>query len=66
MLMVDLPLFASTSNAVPEGARLILVGDAESAAVGRSGQCLRDVIDREWCRRFVCARSSARRRAPES
>ena len=43
--MVDLPLFASILDAVPEGARLIMVGDADQLPSVGPGNVLKDVID---------------------
>lgn len=43
--MVDLPLFRAILAAVPDGARLVLVGDADQLPSVGPGNVLRDVID---------------------
>ncbi len=43
--MVDMPLFSHFLDALPEGARLLLVGDPEQLPAVGPGQVLRDVID---------------------
>ena len=42
--MVDLPLFRAILDAVPDGARLVLVGDADQLPSVGPGNVLRDVI----------------------
>ncbi|HVO30476.1 MAG TPA: AAA family ATPase, partial [bacterium] len=42
--MVDLPLFTSILDAVPDGARLVMVGDADQLPSVGPGNVLRDVI----------------------
>ena len=43
--MVDMPLFSHLLDALPDGARLLLVGDPEQLPAVGPGQALRDVID---------------------
>ncbi|MCK6525150.1 ATP-dependent RecD-like DNA helicase [Myxococcota bacterium] len=43
--MVDLALLDALLQALPEGARLVLVGDADQLPSVGAGQCLRDLID---------------------
>ncbi|MHB1627052.1 MAG: AAA family ATPase [Bacilli bacterium] len=43
--MVDMPLFSHLLDALPDGARLLLVGDPEQLPAVGPGQVLRDVID---------------------
>jgi len=43
--MVDMPLFSHLLDALPEGARLLLVGDPEQLPAVGPGQVLQDIID---------------------
>ena len=45
MSMVDVPLMAALLKAVPEGTRLIMVGDADQLPPVGPGEVLRDIID---------------------
>ena len=45
MSMVDVPLMYALMRAVPEGTRLVMVGDADQLPPVGAGEVLRDVID---------------------
>ncbi len=50
MSMVDVPLMAALLRAVPEGTRLIMVGDADQLPPVGAGEVLRDVIESDTIR----------------
>ncbi len=62
--MIDAPLFASFLEALPNGARLVLVGDPEQLPAVGPGQVLRDLIAAGFAP--VCALTQVHRQAANS
>ncbi|MEG1523769.1 MAG: ATP-dependent RecD-like DNA helicase [Clostridia bacterium] len=50
MSMVDVPLMSALLKAVPDGTRLIMVGDADQLPPVGAGEVLRDIIDSDVIR----------------